>query len=212
MKQSVVFRLGIAFTTAAMLIASGPAAAQGGNSSNNKGSHSDHRKDDHGKGHHGKGHHHDDLQAKIAALEKRVGRLEGHLTQADLVGTYRWGYLQVAIGEDAVSGRANHLEHNVVAGTLTLSANGVAAFSGRERGFAAGLPGPTPRQERINDQDEFTATWAYTGGAIVLTVTGDDGQPENVNFVGGVGGRMFFTATANPLDGTTTFIIITKDL
>lgn len=204
MKQSCVFRLGIAFTTAAMLIASGPAAAQG-NSSNNK------SQSDHGKGHHGHGHHHDDLQAKMAALEKRVRRLEGHLTQADLVGTYRWGYLQVAIGESA-TGIANHLEHNVVAGTLTLSADGVAAFSGRERGFAAGLPGPTPRQERINDQDEFTATWVYTGGAIILTVTGDDGQPENVNFVGGVGGRMFFTATANPLDGTTTFIILTKDL
>jgi hypothetical protein len=131
------------------------------------------------------------MLARIAALEESVRKLEGRLTPDDVAGTYRWGYLQVSIGEDAVTGRANHLEHNVSGGTLTLSSGGAAHFSGREVGFAAGLPGPTPR---------------------VLTVTGDNGQPEQVNFVGGVGGRMFFTVHANPLDGTTTLVIIAKDL
>lgn len=192
MKQSCVFRLGIAFTTAAMFLASGSAAAQPaspGQSNNSLPA----------------------LQAEIAALKDRVRKLEGDLTQTDLVGTYRLGYLQVSIGESA-GGIANHLEHNITAGTLTLSDGGTAAFSGREIGFSAALPGPSSRQERLTDPDEFTGTWSYTAGGLVLTLTGDDGRPENVNFVGGVGGRMFFTVTANPLDGTTTLIILTKDL
>jgi len=152
------------------------------------------------------------MLARIAALEESVRKLEGRLTPDDVAGTYRWGYLQVSIGEDAVTGRANHLEHNVSGGTLTLSSGGAAHFSGREVGFAAGLPGPTPREERLKEQDEFDATWTYANGAIVLTVTGDNGQPEQVNFVGGVGGRMFFTVHANPLDGTTTLVILAKDL
>lgn len=208
MKQSCVLRLGIAFTTAAMLLASGSAAAQVTSPGNNKPLPPSAQK---APPFQGGGADLGPVLARIEALEAKVRKLEGNLTQADLVGTYRWGYLQVAIGESA-AGIAHHLEHNVVAGTLTLSDGGAAAFSGRERGFAAALPGPSAREERINDQDEFTGTWSYTGSALVLTLTGDDGQPQNINFVGGVGGRMFFTQDANPLDGTTTFIILTKDL
>ena len=151
------------------------------------------------------------LEADIAALKERVHKLEGNLTPQEVVGTYRIGYLQVAIGENATNSLANHLEHNVWGGTLTLGSDGIASFVGREVGFAAGLPGPTPREERLKNPDEFTGTWAYTSGAIVLTLIGDNGQPGNVTFVGGAGGRMFFTVDANPLDGTTTLIILVKD-
>jgi hypothetical protein len=208
MKPSYVFRLGIAFTTAAMLLASGSAAAQVTSPGNNKPLPPSAQKAPPFQGGDA------DLApvlARIAALETKVHKLEGNLTKGDLVGTYRLGYLQVAIGE-AVGGMANHLEHNITGGTLTLSGGGAAAFSGQEIGFATGLPGPAAREERGANPDEFTGTWDYTGGVLILTVTGDNGQPEHVNFVGGVGGRMFFTVTANPLDGTTTLIILTKDL
>jgi hypothetical protein len=190
-------RIALAFTGAALVLALGSAVAN------------DRDDRDRGKG------GHDELsgvKAELAALKQRVRRLEGDLKPHELVGTYRMAYLQVAIGENAMNGLANHLEHNVWGGTLTLSSNGTASFSGREVGFAAGLPGPTAREERLNDPDQFTGTWTYTGGAIVITLVGDNGQPENVNFVGGAGGRMFFTVDANPLDGTTTLILISKDL
>ena len=209
MKRSFVPRLTIAFASAALMLALGTAQAR------------DHDRDDRDRGRgghdHGKGHDHhgndlDRLKAEMAALKDRVRKLEGHLTHHDLVGTYRFRYLQVAIGENPMNGMANHLEHNVWSGTMTLSSNGAASFSGREGGFAAGLPGPTAREERLKNPDEFTATWTYAGGAIVLTFTGDNGQPETVNFAGGVGGRMFFAVDDNPLDGTTTLIIVAKDL
>jgi hypothetical protein len=209
MRQVQFVRLLVAFASAAMLLACGPLAAQVSSPGNNKPLPPSAQKAPPFQG--GGSVDLGPVLARIEALEGKVSKLEGNLTQADLVGTYRWGYLQVSIGEDA-SGTANHLEHNVVGGTLTLSSGGAASFSGRELGFATGLPGPSSRQERVNNSDEFTATWTYTGGVLVLTVTGDDGQPENVNFVGGVGGRMFFTATANPLDGTTTLIILSKNL
>ena len=213
MNRSYVFHLGIVLTTAAMFLVCGPAAADGKSSGNNRSQpqSAHHGKDDHGKGHHGHGHHHDELMAELAALKERVRKLEGNLKPEELAGTYRMGYIQVAIGENAMNGLANHLEHNVWGGTLTLGSNGTASFSGREVGFAAGLPGPTPREERLKNPDEFTGTWAYTSGAIVITLIGDNGQPDNVTFVGGAGGRMFFTVDANPLDGTTTFIVIVKD-
>ena len=211
MKPSWMSRFFVAFAGTALLIALASAAPQA--IANDRDDRDRGRNDhDHGNG----GHDHGDkdlarLKAEMAALKERVRKLEGNLKPEELVGTYRMGYLQVAIGENAMNGLANHLEHNVWGGTLTLSSNGTASFSGREEGFAAGLPGPTPRQERLNNPDEFTGTWTYTGGAIVVTVTGDNGQPENINFVGGAGGRMFFTVDANPLDGTTTLVILVKD-
>lgn len=210
MNRSCLFRFAVAFSGAALLSVFGPVSAQVTAPGSNKPLPSSAQK----APPHQQGGSVDltALQADVAALTERVRKLEGNLTPDELVGTYRLAYLQVSIGEDATTGRANHLEHNVEGGTLTLSSNGAASFVGREVGFAAGLPGPTPRQERLTDPDEFTATWTYTSGAIVLTLTGDNGQPQNVNFVGGVGGRMFFTVDANPLDGTTTLIIIAKDL
>ena len=198
MKPSWMSRFFVAFAGTALLLAFASAAPQAiANDRDDR----DRGRNDHDHG----------LKAELAALKERVRKLEGNLKPEELVGTYRMGYLQVAIGENAMNGIANHLEHNVWGGTLTLSGNGTASFSGREVGFAAGLPGPTPREERLKNPDEFTGTWTYTGGAIVITLIGDNGQPDNVNFVGGAGGRMFFTVDANPLDGTTTFIILVKD-
>jgi hypothetical protein len=208
MNQSYVFRISVACATAAMFLACGSAAAQATSPGNNTPLPPSAQT---APPFQGGGADLGPVLARIDALEAKVRKLEGNLTQADLVGTYRLGYLQVSIGEDA-GGIANHLEHNISGGMLTLGGGGAAAFSGREIGFAAALPGPSSRQERLTDPDEFTGTWSYTGGVLVLTLTGDDGQPENVNFVGGVGGRMFFTVTANPLDGTTTLVILTKDL
>jgi hypothetical protein len=208
MNQSCVFRFSVAFATAAMFLACGSAAAQVTSPGNNEGLPSSAQN---APPFQGGAADLGPVLARINALEAKVRKLEGNLTEGDLVGTYRLGYLQVSISEGA-DGNANHLEHNILGGTLTLSGGGAAAFSGQEIGFGAGLPGPSSRQERLTDPDEFTGTWSYTGGALVLTLTADNGQPENVHFVGGVGGRMFFTVTANPLDGTTTLIILTKDL
>jgi hypothetical protein len=209
MTQSQVVRRLVASAGAAILLACGPLAAQVTSPGNNKplpqGAQN-------APAHQGGGSVDlAPLLARIGALEDKVRKLEGNLTQAELVGTYKWAYLQVSIGANA-AGIANHLEHNVVGGTLTLSDGGAANFTGQEIGFAAGLPGPTPRENRFKAQDTFDATWSYSGGVLVLTLTGDNGQPESVNFVGGVGGRMFFTVSAGASDGNTTLVILSKDL
>jgi hypothetical protein len=144
--------------------------------------------------------------ARLAALEDKVRKLEGNLAQPELVGTYRWGYLQASIGANP-AGIGDRVENNISGGTLTLTSGGVASYSGREIGFVTGIHQPGPRVQRGADPDTFDGTWSYADGVLNLVIGG-----ETVKFVGGVGGRMWYTVTANPLDGTTTLVILAKDL
>lgn len=211
MKQSCVFRLGIAFTTAAMLLASGSAAAQGNSSgtksqpqSANKGSHSDDGRDHHGKDDHGKGHH-DELRVEIAALKDRVRRLEGHLTAAEVQGGYTLLLYQRLLGKGP-TGNTNFLEHAVSAGTLQLNADGTMTYAGTELKFGTSWTTPATRIE-TNRPDGFSGSWQYAGGVLTLIIGG-----ETARFVGGVGGRLFTTIDANGIDGTSTLITLVKNL
>jgi hypothetical protein len=212
MTQSQVVRRLVASAGAAILLACGPLAAQVTSPGNNKplpqGAQN-------APAHQGGGSVDlAPLLARIGALEDKVRKLEGRLTEAEVVGTYRLGYLQTSIRENTTTGNASQIENNINWGTLTLRADRTASYVGREIGFATNLPGPAERRERGRNPDEFSADWSYSGSVLTLTVIGDSGEPESVDFAGAVGGRMFFTVTASPtaVDGTTTLIVLIKDL
>lgn len=149
-----------------------------------------------------------DVSALVAAvndLAARVNRLEGHLTQAEVAGAYTVSLYQSALIADA-SQSVGRLEHLTSSGTLRLEANGTFTLSGTEAGFNA-LWQPAGARETVNRADTASGTWSYSAAALRLTF--DGGGTES--WTGGVGGRLFIHAGANPADGTTTLVLLVRN-
>jgi hypothetical protein len=164
----------------------------------------DHDRDRRGSHHHG--HDKDDLADEIKALKARVRKLEGHLKAEEVAGTYTLRTYQTAL-LSAVPPRVSRIEHLIMTATLQLNANGSFSFSGNESGFNAIWQVPTNR-ERQDGADSGGGTWTYVDGTLALILDGG----EVVSVTGGVGGRMFMNVHDNPADGTTTLLLLVKNL
>ena len=143
-----------------------------------------------------------DLNVLVTAINNlagRVSKLEGTITEADLVGNYTFDGFQTELATDHVS---NYVYH----GTATLAANHDLTLSTPENGTQLNF-GTSNTTAVINrpagPTEEFLATWSFSGG--VLTV---DGHPGALAVV--AGGRLLVGVTSNPLDGTQVLLLLTR--
>ena len=142
------------------------------------------------------------LAARLEALEARVARLEGNITDADLVGTYR---VTGFIGGTAADPNAS-VSIGAIFGTVTLNANHTA--TGEFGIIGNSLVQGTPWISSILSfpPEPSTATWSYADGVLHVT----DGT-ENVDtfFNVGLGGRVLTFAGLGD-DGEVNVIILTR--
>ena len=200
-KENVVrlARTFVCAAAAAMLVAL-PASANDRDRDDDRGRHCSH----HGQGH---GHDGDDLADELKALKARVRKLEGHLKAEEVAGTYTMRTFQTALTNGVPPPRVGRIEHLVFTATLQLNANGSFSFSGDESGFNAIWQVPTNR-ERVVRADSAGGTWTYADGTLSLIFDASD----IVSVTGGVGGRMFMNVHDNPADGTTTLLLLVKNI
>jgi hypothetical protein len=142
-------------------------------------------------------------------LKARISKLEGGQSAQDIAGNYSLTYLQAAIIPDAgVPGLAGTIEHLAAKGNLKLNANGTYSVPITENGFNVLLSKHSMETVK-NRQDTDVGTWKYSGNALTLKPASD--AADVVSFSGGLGGKLFVTAHANPKDGTTTLILLMRD-
>jgi len=138
------------------------------------------------------------LVAEIANLKARVAKLEGSITQADLVGTYNVrGFLVGLTG-----GAAASIGSGVLSGTVTLAADGTASLSSAINGYNLTQGSPWTRG-MFSAGGVETSTWTYANG--VVTTTSPD---ETMTFTVGGGGRLLIGASAHTNDDGLSLVVI----
>lgn len=138
-----------------------------------------------------------DRAAGDAGLNSRLSKLEGDITSADLVGTYRVTALQ---NELSATGLPFRITSSVFVGTVTLAGDGTTAFNGTETGHSWTMMTRSPADAQR--QGTF-GTWSYSGGVVTAT---EGLFPLAV----AVGGRMLIGGGANHDDGTNVIFIFTR--
>ena len=139
------------------------------------------------------------LASDVAALEARVGKLEGNISSADLVGTYAIAGITTRL-EALIPGapfplRNAEIGSAVVTGTLTLNADGSGLFTITTGTGSFLTQGPwtlTP-SSLGNAPGSGNITWTYASGTV--TVSFSDGSSFNANV--GPGGRLLVVAASD---------------
>jgi hypothetical protein len=101
------------------------------------------------------------LRAQVAALSRRVAKLEGQIVAADLVGTYQIWVVQTEL----IGGNPARISTQTTAGTIVLAADGTGSASLRSSGVTL-IQGSPWSQEPIDDSGEETFTWTYADGTV----------------------------------------------
>ena len=141
------------------------------------------------------------LVAEIANLKARVGKLEGNITAADLVGTYSASAFLVGLTGGAPAGIAS----GVLTGTATLAADGSGSLSSSISGYS--LTEGSPWQlGTFSDSGVETGSWTYANGVATIVTSS-----ETTNFNVVAGGRLLIGVSASTDDpGLSVLIILTR--
>jgi hypothetical protein len=141
------------------------------------------------------------LVAEIANLKARVGKLEGKITAADLVGTYAASALLVGL----TGGDPAGIGAGVLTGTATLAADGSASLSSTLTGYTLTQGSPW-LLGTISDGGLDTSSWTYANGVVTIT-----SSSETTNLAVAAGGRLLIGASANTDDaGLSVLNILTR--
>jgi hypothetical protein len=127
------------------------------------------------------------IQARLAALEDRVAKLEGRISAEDLVGRYR----VTGLITDLDGGPPASVTMYAVAGVLRLDADGTGFI--RQRGGAINLVEGSPWTDDAAPlpRERTDITWDYASGVLHIT----DGTPNlDLNLNVGAGGRVLTSA------------------
>ena len=130
----------------------------------------------------------------INSLTARVAKLEGQITRADLVGTYRMIGLFIELIPTDKIGTIAHDD------TLTLAADGTYSGVLNGNGFAMNIPaGP-----RVPNTDigPISGTWTFTANSVVLT------GPLSGSFAHAAGGRILVNSGFDSNGVTDMFILL----
>lgn len=146
------------------------------------------------------------LEARLATLEAKVAKLEGNITSADLVGTYR----VAALATDLDGGSPASVTMFAYGATATLAAdgNGVIVQGGGTSGAIELVQGTpwTDGAQLIPAESPIAITWSYSNGVVHLS----DGTVNlNLDLFVGAGGRVLTWAGLSD-DNTADLIIATR--
>jgi hypothetical protein len=142
------------------------------------------------------------LAARLDALELRVAKLEGNITAADLVGTYR----VVGLITDLDGGPPASVTMLTVFGTATLAADGTGTLQQAAGAIDLVQGNPWTDHPFFLPAEETAITWDYASGILHIS----DGTPNlDVNFNVGAGGRVLTLAELSD-DNTADLFIVTR--
>jgi hypothetical protein len=144
------------------------------------------------------------LEIGATAMDGRLGKLEGTISQADLVGTYVMSGLQTEYGAGPGIGRSAGY---VFTGTLVLNADGTANLSATESGarlFFSVNGGVLNASATAysNPPEANNFTWTYANNTFAL-----NGGPGVTVLPGG---KMLIIVGNNPSDFTQHLLLFTK--
>ena len=146
------------------------------------------------------------VSARLAALEAKVAKLEGNITSADLVGSYR----TAALTTDLDGGSSASVTMFAYGATTTLAADGTGEiiFGGGTSGVIELVQGTpwTDSAALIPAQQPISITWSYANGVVHIT----DGTVNlDLHLDVGAGGRILTWAGLSD-DNTADIIIGTR--
>jgi hypothetical protein len=146
------------------------------------------------------------LLARITELEGRVAKLEGHITAADLAGTYSFHLFESEL-DAAQPGRPAKIRSSVAAGTVMLAADGTGSITFAEQQIALAM------DLLSSDAGTLTGnlTWTFAGGIVSLSLGGEDGE---IAFSVAAGGHLLVGAAADVrttfATGTASLLLLTR--
>jgi hypothetical protein len=145
-------------------------------------------------------------EARIAALEAAVAKLQGNITSADLVGTYRLA----ALATDLDGGPPASVTMFAYGAIATLAANGtgIIAQGGGPSGAIELVEGTpwTDSATLLSGEGPTNITWSYANGLLHLS---DGTENLDIQMAVGAGGRMLTWAGLSD-DNTADIIIGTR--
>ena len=149
------------------------------------------------------------VSARLAALEAKVAKLEGNITAADLVGTYRAASLTTDL-DGLDDGTSATVTMFAFGGTLTLAANntGTVVQGGGTSGaiqLRQGTPW-TDSAQLIPAEPPVAITWSYANGVLHIS---DGSVNLDLDLIVGAGGRILTWAGLSD-DNTADIIIVTR--
>jgi len=139
------------------------------------------------------------LNARVAALEAAVSKLQGNIIAADLVGTYSVHLLGISMDPPGTAATFNEMSSYAFAGTATLAGN----FRGSLSGTIAGIV-MTEQAANLNWTNNGGSSalggdfsWSYNNG--ILTITFDPGvQSKDFDLSVIAGGEAAVSANGGP--------------
>jgi hypothetical protein len=149
--------------------------------------------------------HAQDLDARVAALENAVAKLNGQITADDLVGTYAIHVLESEMhAPSSPGGFPTQVSSYVTAGTVVLAADFTVTLNGTTSGNTLFFfPPDGPSLAPIDGSPNLTGNWMYTDGT--LTISGG-APPLSV----AAGGRVLIGTAADHDSGHDVLLILTR--
>lgn len=146
------------------------------------------------------------LQAQVALVTARIDKLEGHITAADLVGTYAIHGIQNEMhAPNSPGGFPTQISSYVFVGTAVLASDNSVSISGTQTGSTWFLGPPSSVQPFQGSGGPLAGTWTYANGAVTVSL---GGAPVSLSVT--AGGRVLIVASANPADNTDVLLILTR--
>ena len=149
--------------------------------------------------------HAQDLEARVTALENQVAKLNGQITADDLVGTYTLSQFLTEL--EGTGGTFARITTGVLAGTVTLAADGTGTFSLTDREHTLVESNSMWSFTSSDQSDQGAFSWTYANGMVMLNVG------NGVNLSAAVGGRVLIAMSSSNPDmngGNNQLVILTR--